>query len=244
MKKGIRRIAEGMGYRIFKNEFLPPGIDPWLDVRRVLTPDRIDLILDVGANIGQTTIRLAREFPSAKCISVEPASATFRLLNRAVARLPNVETVNAAAGSRKGVATLFVRENSELNSLNTPVNVPEGSGVAEKVRVTSVDDLINNHGDLRSVLLKTDTEGYDLEVLKGAHHSLQSGRVRAVFAEVTFLPNDVRHTQFAPLQEFLQTWGYHFYALYDLVHHNNPRTLESCNALFFRGGDPLFPSDA
>lgn len=80
-------------------------------------------------------------------------------------------------------------------------------------------------------LLKTDTEGFELEVIRGADRML-SGSVRAVLAETAFNRADRRHVHFADLSAALEPHGFTFVALYDGC--LNGRGWDFGNALFVR----------
>ncbi|HEV2717922.1 MAG TPA: FkbM family methyltransferase, partial [Terriglobales bacterium] len=81
--------------------------------------------------------------------------------------------------------------------------------------------------------LKTDTEGFDLEVLKGAEVMLRARQIQFILAEVTFHPENTYHTSFFRFAEYLQGLKYHFVDLYDddLASFSRP-PLPYCNALF------------
>lgn len=58
-------------------------------------------------------------------------------------------------------------------------------------------------------LLKVDTEGLDLEVLKGAEAMLRSHKI-PILAEVSFDPDNTYHTSFFRLAEYLHDVGISF----------------------------------
>ena len=80
--------------------------------------------------------------------------------------------------------------------------------------------------------LKTDTEGYDLHVLRGAHKALSENRVDFVYCEVGFARDDVQHTYFEDLLTYLLGHGYHFAGLFDTALMNEPARMAYANALF------------
>ena len=63
--------------------------------------------------------------------------------------------------------------------------------------------------------LKIDTEGVDLDVLKGGQSLLQSGAIPFILAEVGFHPNDDRKVLFDEVRHFLMPFGYHLFGIYD-----------------------------
>ena len=81
-KKDLQYRVEGASKRrAFFFESARHGVEDVLDIRRFIAPDEV--LLDVGANIGQTAIRFRAAFPRARIVSIEPVAATF---NQLVAR--------------------------------------------------------------------------------------------------------------------------------------------------------------
>ncbi len=82
-------------------------------------------------------------------------------------------------------------------------------------------------------ILKIDTEGHDLEVLKGASAYFASCKILSVYVEVTFAIENSRNSLFYPIDEFLKGNGFIFAGLYETYFlHKHPQNLTFCNALF------------
>ena len=84
-------------------------------------------------------------------------------------------------------------------------------------------------------MLKTDTEGYDVEVLHGGAGLLAAGWVRFVYAEVSLDAASRQNTPFQPLFELLTAHGHHFRGFYEQYPlHRYGEDLSFCNALLYR----------
>jgi hypothetical protein len=57
----------------------------------------------------------------------------------------------------------------------------------EIVEVKTIDSVVEEHGIERIDLLKIDTQGYDLEVLRGGTEALRSGVIGNVLVELNFV---------------------------------------------------------
>lgn len=153
----------------------------------------IEVVLDVGANVGQFA-QLLRNPVGFKgpIISFEPVSSSFALLSSLAESDHNWSVFQSALGSTSGASTINVTAASEFSSLLTPKigNVfPEWSHVErrEAVSVSRLDDfLCANHINPRRAYLKIDTQGFDLEVLKGAPITLNA--VEAIQIELSMRP--------------------------------------------------------
>lgn len=84
-----------------------------------------------------------------------------------------------------------------------------------------------NHIDL----LKIDTQGYELAVLKGAHDTLRSKRARIVIMEINFVTLYEEQSSFEDLYHYMRDSGYKLSGLYDRSFCGD-RSLMYCNGLF------------
>jgi len=228
MKKFIRQLIEKAGYTVFKTAYMPKQIDVILDIRRLVPLSSVQVIFDVGANVGETVCWLRRAFPHAHIVAFEPVKATFRELERRVGHLPNVTLLNVALGEQPKVEVMYLQMHSGHNSLNPSVNHPAPAGHSEKVQVETVQNIARKLALPRIDFFKIDTEGYELPVLTGATDYLPT--TTFIYAEIDFEING-RHTNFFALHEFLSRQGFAFFGLYGPYHYEDGR-LNYANALF------------
>ena len=139
-----------------------------------------NFVLDVGANTGQYGLLIRRCGYRGPIISFEPLSAAYAKLT-ACAAADRHWTVaeRAAIGASTTRTTINVADNSVSSSLlemnarhigAAPDSVFVGS---EEIDVVALDDCIERYvGASSGGLLKVDTQGYEMEVLRGAHRSL------------------------------------------------------------------------
>jgi FkbM family methyltransferase len=235
MKKLLRRIVERLGYRYFKIAYQPVGLDHALDVARFLgSANNVRVVFDVGANVGQTAEHYVRAFPSAQIYSFEPIAATYKSLAERVAGLPRVRTFQLAFADSNRTAKIQLVPVSGLNSLQNEVTECCSSLDTELIEIRTLDSFCAEQNISHIDFLKTDTEGFDLEVLKGAEAMLRDRRIQFILAEVSFHPNNSWHTSFFRLAEYLNDFEYFFFDIYDdegIASFSRP-PLPSCNALF------------
>jgi hypothetical protein len=107
------------------------------------------------------------------------------------------------------------------------------------IYVNTLDNFCKSE-EIESIdILKTDTEGYDLEVLKGAENLLNNNAIKFVLAEVGFNKNDIQHTYFHDIYAYLNDKGFKVLGFLDLYDQNaiynidqNSFGLGYCNCLF------------
>jgi FkbM family methyltransferase len=209
MKDILKRLASRVGLYLASTERL--GIDVELDLQRLTASSPLRTIFDVGANLGQTAAKLSTDFPAAQIYSFEPVPTSFAEMAATVATLPRVHAFNLAMGESRGTAHIHLTGHSGSNTLKQVA----GSTGAVEVQVETIDAFCAAQGIASIDLLKIDVEGFELNVLSGARHMLETGAVRFVFAECVFTPNaEMPHTSFFALHERLTQLGFCFVGFY------------------------------
>ena len=181
-----QRCANRLGVHVRRREAAEPGYDVLGDADRLLGGD-VRTVLDVGANVGRTADAVRGRFPDAAVHCFEPGGAALAELRRLAERDPAVTVVPSGVGAEVGELTLNESAQSDMSSfLRTG---PAGWGTVVRTRtvpVTTVDAYCRDAGVDRVDLLKSDTQGFDLNVLRGAEAMLTGGAVRLVYLEINF----------------------------------------------------------
>lgn len=156
----------------------------------------IDCVLDVGANYGQYGTMLRDAGYRGRIVSFEPVAASYQRLQQTAARDGNWETCNFALGSAEGEQEIHVTTASDFASFLPPSEFSKntfGEVVAisknERVQIKRLDDVFATVTKKRSrakIHLKMDTQGYDLDVFKGAKNSLPN--ITSLQSELSVLP--------------------------------------------------------
>jgi len=105
LRTRIRHFVENLsGLHIFR---VPPrGTDFFYDLERHIPDLHINTVFDVGANVGQSTIRFLKAFPDAKIRAFEPVSRNYAQLRQAVGNNVRVITYNMGLGAEAGTAKM------------------------------------------------------------------------------------------------------------------------------------------
>lgn len=204
-------------------------------LKRKIEKDEPICCFDVGANIGQTAKKMSRYFPSATIYCFEPVNQTYQSLTENVKDDQGIKTFNFALGTGKGEMEIFLFPNSQWNSLSAPVSerAKKTGGPSQTVRVETIDNFVKQNNIKKIDILKSDTEGYELEVLKGASDCLQNQIIEYLYLEVGFNEKDTQHTYFPKIIEELAKYGYGFSGLFEKNYTKNDHLLYA-NALFIK----------
>ncbi|MVM31116.1 FkbM family methyltransferase [Spirosoma sp. HMF4905] len=147
---------------------------------------------DIGANRGQTIQLLQDCFRDPIIHSFEPSSATFATL-ASQSFGSRVQLHQLALGEQTGVAEFRNYTQSELSSF-LPMNADKSENIfaeeelilTESVQVDTLDSFCSAQGIEQIDLLKIDTQGFELPVLRGGVDLFKKKRIRAVLLELNF----------------------------------------------------------
>jgi 31-O-methyltransferase len=145
-------------------------------------PHAQDTVVDIGANIGLTSLYLSWRAPGIRVHSFEPAAATRAKLlrNLSINRLDRVTVHAEAVSDRSGVAQLFSGPHSGHGSLYAHDLV--GAASPEPTRLITLSEALDMTGAAEIDLLKIDAEGSEVDIL-AAHPEQDLARVKRVAVE-------------------------------------------------------------
>lgn len=175
----------------------------------------VERIIDVG--VAKGTPQLLNNYSSCYFILIEPHPFYHNFINNNILNKINGTLLKFAAGEKdeilqlkdNGPASGFFDRNDNKNILNF-----------FDVKVRPLDDLLAEIGffsNKKNVLLKVDTEGFELNVLKGAVRILSESFVKYVVLEVrvSFINNNYNPTE---IFVFLQEFGFKFLRIDKVAH--------------------------
>lgn len=200
----------------------------------------INLVVDVGANIGQFVREIRTGGYRDEIISFEPLSRPFLELERLAGADPALRVQQLAIGEStcnlRMVESSFnpsssLREFTELGKATCP-DASEHSH--ENVSVVPLDaalGAIELSG--KRVFLKIDTQGYEREVLMGATQTLQAVRMLQVEFSVELLY--AGQALVSELWKLIESRGFRAYWIEPGFAHPETGTLLQFDVLFMRG---------
>jgi FkbM family methyltransferase len=225
----LKSVARSLGLEI-RYAFQNPPISSASLYRRWLRSEDAQCIFDVGANIGEMATAFVMTFPNAMVHSFEPFPAPFQQLATTARKFKGrIKPWQLALGDEEHAVTTGV-DPSSRSKLNT---LGPGSG-GSTVQVATLDAFCIRERIASIDILKTDTEGYDARVLRGASRMLSDKRIRCIVSEVGFV-GDRHHTPFEDVYCLLRASGYQLAGLYEASYFRSGEC-DFANALFCLGG--------
>lgn len=120
-------------------------------------------VVDIGANLGYFSRNFARLTPKGKVLSIEPIPPFYEVLKRFLRRYKQVEVINCALGSEKGVLTMVMPETDGVMRTGLP-HIARNEEEKKLHRTQDVDVLVGSEllGSLDRIdYIKCDVEGYE-----------------------------------------------------------------------------------
>lgn len=176
---GARYVVTDIGGKHYRME----SDDDYLDhIRGTFEPHMVELfdtllapsdtVLDIGANIGCTSILFGSR--ARRVISFEPSPTTYRLLEKNVraADLHNVSLNNVGLGKEAGRFELtFSANNRSGGFVSNRISASAGHQV-EAIEIACGDDFLDQAGIDEVDFIKIDVEGFERDVIEGLRKTL------------------------------------------------------------------------
>jgi FkbM family methyltransferase len=145
------------------------------------------LYVDVGANIGYHSLRVAALFSGATCVCFEPHPLLYTQLlqNLAVnSTIQNLRAHNLAVGERSGDVEFYLQRPESYNrGLSSIMPNADLAGAYEKrrVKIVALDDFFADDTKSQIAVMKIDVQGYEAQVIVGARETIQCSRPVIIF---------------------------------------------------------------
>lgn len=181
----LRRLAWRFGRKLYAMARGEERNDPtangeyWLQQQVISGAGKDAVLMDVGANQGDWTLQALRQSPHGgdfRIHAFEPCTGTRSILAANTSAFPNVSIHAVALSDTAGTASFYSKgAGAGTNSLD-----PSSGNASEQVLVSTCDAFLGESGTGNVSMLKIDTEGFDLMVLRGAAGALSEGRIECV----------------------------------------------------------------
>lgn len=214
MKKILKDFLYRKGYKLTKlNNNTLLNDNPLLAIQERIGNNPI--IFDIGANLGQTIKKIKDVFPNSNLHSFEPSKVCFKELTKKFKNSEKLFLNNNAVGAEKGALEFNEYSWSALNSFLKRAYTKSEIVATYFVDIVAVDDYCSENNIPYINLLKTDTEGFELNVLKGASKMMDENRIQFVYVEIFFHENYIGQSSFSDIFNYLSQKGFNMIRFYD-----------------------------
>jgi len=175
----------------------------------------INLVFDVGANIGQFGCELRQYGYQGEILSFEPQKEAYQRLSATAAPDPHWQAHHYAFGEVPGRTSMNLSQNSHSSSLLQMMNshlesAPESAYIGqEEIEVRTLNDYWREHGSTyqnRKIMLKIDVQGFEKFVLAGANIFLP--QVSLVQLEMSLVELYNGEMLYREMMDYLRSFGF------------------------------------
>ncbi|HEY2246787.1 MAG TPA: FkbM family methyltransferase [Bradyrhizobium sp.] len=205
--QAVNRVLEIFGLRLLRTNAPVRNFGLFFKHLKSLGFD-FRTVIDVGVAFGTPPIYQA--FPRARYFLVEPVAECRPVLERLKQRL-NAEYFLVAAGAENGEVTFNVHDDISGSSLFSQAEGEVLDGEARRIPMRRLDALLPETLE-HPVLLKLDTQGAEIEALKGLGSRI--GEIDLLIVEAAMMEARRGIPQFADIVRFCDEAGF---VVYDLL---------------------------
>ena len=237
MKNIVKKLMRSTGYDLHRYN---PSSSQACQLEHTLRNHKIDLVLDVGANVGQFAKGLREVGYNDRIVSFEPLIDAHHILSKA-ARGPKGWEVHkrCAIGDINGTIQINVSGNSVSSSVLPMLKghsdaAPESAFTrSEETPINTLDSVSAPYMTARnSILIKIDTQGFEWQVLDGAPQTIK--RARGVMIELSIVQLYSGQRLWQEIFQRLESEGFRLWSLNPaFIDPRDGRTLQ-LDGIFFR----------
>ena len=209
MKTFLKTIARRFGHDILHVP-TDPIVRQWLDLMHT---NQIDLVFDVGANVGQYARRIRALGYAGDIVSFEPMADAYAELRAQASADPRWQTVQTGIGDHDGTGLINVSTNSYSSSLLAMLplhtdSAPEAVYVRqEPICLQRLDSLIDQfYQPGQNLYVKIDTQGFERQVFDGSRRAFD--KIRGFQMELSLQPLYEGETLMQEMLNLLRAEGY------------------------------------
>jgi FkbM family methyltransferase len=237
LKKIIKSTIHHAGFDICR---LIPDSNPYFQILKGFQAFNIDIVLDVGANIGQFATELRLMGYKGDIVSFEPLSNAHAELSKIAARDPKwFVHPRGAIGDHEGETEINISGTSVASSILPMLEACSSAidGLAytgiEKTPIFKLDSIVLDYiKPYQRPFLKIDVQGYEWQVLDGAAEVLC--HMQGVMCEVSLVALYKDQRLWMDIIQRLESEGFTVWAIQrGFTDPRDGRTLQ-LDVLFFR----------
>ena len=170
-----------------------PSEDEFRTYKDLLSPGGV--FVDVGANMGLTTVLAWKTGLASQIIAFEPTHRYAAVWHANIGRngVKNAALYQCATGDKPGTFEFVIDPEAPLHNrlllggtLDRYEPEPNSQRVVESIRLVRLDDILSACGVSEVQLLKVDVEGAEPSVLRGAERLLARRAIKNILIE--FIP--------------------------------------------------------
>jgi FkbM family methyltransferase len=159
-----------------------------IELENLIKDLKFETILDVGSNKGQFILLIEKFFKNKTIYSFEPISEILNKQKQFFQYKKNIFFLNIAIGEKTEKKIFYITNRNDSSSflkISKNINKNKDYQIKEEreIDIKSLDEIMINKNLIKPIIMKIDTQGYELEVLKGSVNLLK--KVKYIIVEIS-----------------------------------------------------------
>ncbi|MCX7090671.1 MAG: FkbM family methyltransferase [Legionellales bacterium] len=185
-------------------------------LRYLLTNNLLDVVFDVGANVGHYFSIVVDHSENIKVYAFEPGLGNLSILSERFADHKNVSLIPKALSNVEGELSYFQNLNSDSSGLNSVYDMREIGYFEQTEKLTVNAVTLDNFCETNKIekinLMKIDVEGHELAVLLGGELMLKNKRIDYIQFEFGHAARCARVFLY-DIDKFMKANNYHLFVV-------------------------------
>jgi FkbM family methyltransferase len=185
------------------------------------------IIFDVGANEGQSIKRFKSIFPKSIIHSFEPIKECYEKIIKIYDK-KNIFINNYALGNKDCEKFFYINKNTttssffKINNKYKELVNSDRINMSVKTKIRTIDGYVALNKIRKIDILKIDTQGYELNILKGAKKSLLN-KIKFIELELTLADYYKKKVNFYEIDKILSENNFILYDMENISYDKNKR---------------------
>ena len=158
---GLKDFKTTIKFRPYTGDFATIRQVIWAEEYNLDLPNDPEYIIDLGANIGISSLALSHKFSKAKIIALEPDTKNFGLLNYNTRQFKDIIKLNNAIWIKNELVSL---ENPKEQTNSFIFKKTDKAGNTNTVQAITISSLMEKYNIKKINLLKVDIEAVEKEL--------------------------------------------------------------------------------
>jgi FkbM family methyltransferase len=198
---------------------------------------KMEVVFDVGANIGWFTYVFMKQFRECEFYLFEPVTSIFEQIRPNLEKhaslyhpFPRVKPFRQALGMAIESGNVTKKPNVTINHVILGVSEPNEE--VETVEINTGDAFCDDNNIPHIDYLKIDSEGFDMKVLIGFKSMLDRQAIDFVQIEASLSDENKNHINIASFEGLLSSFGYKKFRYINQASSHNKPVLERADVVF------------
>lgn len=224
--KKILAICSNFRYLI---AFIKTGVAPSIEHSKLFEDYKFNNLIDVGGNIGQFSL-FASQNNIKKILIFEPIAECSFKIKKIFKDNKNIKIFSFALGNKNESKKIYLTNKIDSSSFFRPslllkkkLNIY--SNHTKTVNIYRADKILSREFNSDKILLKIDTQGYELEILKGFGKKIYL--IYGIYCECSFIKIYEGQPLYKDILKYLNSKNFYLAKIYNKNYLDNKKLFQA-----------------